>query len=439
MISINKDEVFIKQLSVYINNNDVKTILDSFDNVDGENNINKRSGKIQIGRAKNTNAKKFILKKGSVKNYKSVILKFAKFKFDRVGKDADITDEIVQEYDEKILGNGQRKHQTIITNIRILNKYVITPVLDKEIKKPRVLGLSSYNNKPQLTHFEVVKALKYLWNTLKNRDHVYKLFLIYYTGLRSCEAEKLTFRDILDAVADSGNIIIKVRRGKNNIDRHVFMFRGAPTNFFLKYLIPYLEFKMLRILRENNKTRDNVSLYLDTPIFPKSSYQSALKEFSKALKKSNNISDEDITLKGAGLHSIRADFSTRALALLNKYSQNIFNSLKVVGQLLGHTSYKHVTRHYVNLGYNFNSNDNENMIEGREEVEEESTHPNNYNDVFADIPKGQVANNILSNNKRNHENLSYLCDIVDRNNIIPSKNESYEEFKTNILNSIVYV
>ena len=90
-----------------------------------------------------------------------------------------------------------------MTNIRILNRNVFGPLLNYEIPKPKYgkndfLSYNKYSNKPQLTHEEVARTLKYLWDHCKNRDHVYKCILIYYSGLRHFEAQALTFKDILE-------------------------------------------------------------------------------------------------------------------------------------------------------------------------------------------------------------------------------------------------
>ena len=109
-----------------------------------------------------------------------------------------------------------------------------------------------------MTHEEVARTLRYLWDRYHvNRDHVYKMIFIYYSGLRHAEAQSLTFKDILAGWSKKKKrIIIIVRRRKNNKARNVLLFKGVPTIFFEHFLIPYLNMKVLKYLQANVKEED---------------------------------------------------------------------------------------------------------------------------------------------------------------------------------------
>ena len=453
-MSIVNDSKFVKTLRQYLNDTDVDVILTSFSKPVEDCNINKRTGR-RIMNAPSSRFRK-MLTKGSLINYKSVILKFAKYKYFKVGKDAPITPEVVTEYDSQVLNNGNKKHQTIVTNYRILNRNVFGPVLNQEIQLPRRVSgalsqyYSDYNNKPQLTHEEVARTLKYLWDNCHfNRDHVYKMILIYYSGLRHLEAEALTFGDIIDGWSrELGRIIIIVRRGKNKMSRNVLLFKGAPTIFFERYLIPYLDMKILQLMQTQQTMKD----ILETKIFSKSTYQCAQKEFKKALKiivrkfSNNNDDDEnerDLSkmLKGAGLHSIRADYSTRVLGILYKYSNEaIYFPLKMVGFLLGHKNKKVTFNHYINLGYNFEINTSSNKLITKLDTfekfnQENATKINNNNNVdnnktnienlvnHLSLICGKKANEIFKDTKRNQTNLNIYLNLTDNMDIFAIDNE----------------
>ena len=456
---------FIKELKHYLNESDVHTIITSFSKPTEGTNINRRTGRIMIGVPSQRYRK--TLTEGSLVIYKSVILKFAKFKRFKLGKFAPITAEVAKQYNEEVLTNGSKKHQTILTNLRILNRNVFGPVLNQEIPMPRRDGLSSssyFNNKPQLTHEEVARTLKYLWDRYHvNRDHVYKMILIYYSGLRHAEAQSLTFKDILAGWSKKKQrIIIIVRRGKNNKTRNVLLFKGAPTIFFEHYLIPYLNMKVLKYLQTNVKEED----ILKKPIFSDSSYQSAQKEFKKALKNivmkysSSNDNDDDEDdddddkrdiskmLKGAGIHSIRADYSTRTLAHLYEASNKGFHiALKAVGSLLGHNSEKVTYRHYINLGYNFRNDRNNKFTEyiskmetfnkNRDDGEVINNDNNNNNHQILEsltTSCGDVANKLLKNNWKTHSNLKLLLPVYDNTNIFSINNYDDDDDENNEVN-----
>ena len=412
-MSLGKDTEFILDLERFINAEDVKKIMISSAEPITNANINKRTGRKCVG-VPDTRPRK-ILKRGSLSNYKSIILQFARYKAKHLGVDAPINEYIADKYDTDILRN--KRNQTSLTNIRVLNKYVFIPTLNMELKKPTAIGQESYSNKPQLTHADIASTLKYLWQNCKNRDHVFKIFLIYYTGLRSAEALDITYRDILNAWTDT-HIVLSVRRGKNKSTRDVYLFQGAATYFFRKHLMPYLNLKMIKLLCENkNKTIED---FLDTEkIFSDSSYQACQKEFRKCLKVAVLLEDDsDEILKGAGLHSIRADYSTRCLGLLTKYCNNdIWVAIKIVSLLMGHTNIKYVFRHYINLGYNQEDSSTMETLPPEEMGENDTDDIIN---VFKHLKCGSTVISALNNKKKCHTNVNKLIHIYDNSFIIPT-------------------
>ena len=434
-MSLINDDKFIEKLKLYINKNDLHMILSSFAKPIENVNINKRTGRLLVG-VPETRLRK-ILTGGSLSNYKSVILKFVKFKALKTNTEAPIDGDIAQEY-LKILMNGDRKHQTILTNIRILNRNVFGPILNQELPIPRIQSYTSYNNKPLLTHADVSKTIRYLWKYCKNKDHVYKITLIYYTGLRHQEAESLTYKDILNGWSDKG-IIITVRQGKNNNNRHILLYKGAPTHFFLNYLIPFLNMKILCLMNSSNN--ESLNNLLKHKIFSESSYQSVQKEFKKALniiiEREEKCNIKNI-LKGAGIHSIRADYSTRTLKILHDYSKNLIYSLKVVGMFLGHQNQKIIFRHYTNLGYNFNneenfqtfmsSNNGENNININ--YNNNDTNASNTTNILESVERGSVADRIFAYKRRKIDNFNFLLNIFDNSDVF-SLNNNYINNNTN--------
>ena len=438
-MSFEKDKDFVFKLNRYLNDSDVERILNQSSAPITNANINRRTGRQCLG-VPSTRPRK-ILKPGSLANYKSIILQFAKFKADRLGVMEPINEDIADKYDTEMLRN--KRNQTSLTNIRVLNKYVFVPILDKELKKPTAIGPESYCNKPQLTRSEVATTLKYIWRNCKNKDHIFKMFLIYYTGLRSAEALDLTYRDIVNAWTDE-HIIISVRRGKNKSVRNIYLFEGAPTHFFRKHLIPYLSLKMLKLLCENkNKTVED---FLDIKIFSDSSYQACQKEFRKSLRAVIQQEDCDDILKGAGLHSIRSDYSTRCLSLVSNYCDNeIFVALKLVSHLMGHTSYKNLFRHYINLGSGglepltattMSEVESEMEEEEGEEEKEEIEKEREGINVFQHLKRGATVIQALNNRKKSHSNVNSLLNISDNHYLIPR----YKKRRSGgSLNRLVYV
>ena len=463
-MSIADDKKFIRNLNKYLNPNDVNIIITAFSQPIEGGNINKRTGRRMIGVCATRNRK--LLTEGSLLNYKSVILKFARFKYEKVGKDKSIDVSIVKNYYTDILSKD-KKHQTILTNVRILNKNIFGPLLKQELPMPQRISSSLisdmsiyFNNKAQLTHEEVARTLKYLWdNNWTNREHIYKMILIYYSGLRHAEAQALTIKDIIDGWArDVERAIIIVRRGKNNIARHILLLEGAPTDFFNDKLLHFLDLKILQLM-QCSKSWDEI---LSTPLFHKSQYQSTQKTFKEALKhivmKYSNIDNNrniKQLLKGAGIHSIRTDYCTRMLSIIYQYTQgNPFITLKLVGLLLGHKNPKVTYRHYVNLGYNTSETNfiNKLVSQANNDMKKfcianktNNSDKNNNNSLLSNINKllshssfsDSIASQLLGNQRKSHENLKNILKYRDNMNIFNIENEhcNNECNNTNIFNN----
>ena len=139
-------------------------------------------------------------------------------------------------------------------------------------------------------------------------------------------------------------------------------------------------------------------------------------------------------LKGAGIHSIRADYSTRTLAHLYEASSKGFHiALKAVGSLLGHNSEKVTYRHYINLGYNFRNDRNNKFTEYISKMEtfnknrddgEVINNDNNNHQILESLTTscGDVANKLLKNNWKTHSNLKLLLPVYDNTNIFSINN-----------------
>ena len=412
-MSIHSDIYFINNLKEYLHQDDINKIINNSQLPEQNTNLNRRTGRPIIGLP--ITRPRRLLKDGSIRNYKSVILKFAIFKSNYTGdNNVRIDENTIQKYNEVLLESNSLKYQTILTNIRILNRYIVTPLFGMEMKKPRASNAKPKNNKPRLRHKEILDTLRYLWKTCKNRDHIYKMILIFYTGLRYIETSAITYRDVLNARTPE-HIILTVRKSKNYSQRNVCLFKGAPTVFFEDYLIPYLEAKMLILI----SNQSNVHEFLDCKIFSETSYQSTQKEFKSALKRITN--DDKEILKGAGLHSIRSDYITRTLSLIYERCKNHHVAEKTVANLVGHKNKGLIYTNYISLG---SLDDYEEFTTVPETTNEEEriikdiacsyfdNIPKKQN-LFKDLPSGSTVREALGNYRRNHCNLKNIINIVD--------------------------
>ena len=463
-------KTFIKSLSKYLNENDIQLMINGYTSPYMNSNINPRTGRVRIGMPAMRPRK--MLSLGTEKNYKSIITKFCQFKLEKTGSiESPVSRELVLDYiDHLTIGN--KKYQTIVTEIHTLNKNVFVPILEEEARVPKLSMLNNnkrnneddgdedddifqnilkYNNKAQFSHAEIALAVYHMWVTCKNLDHVHKVLLTYYTGLRSAEADNITFGNILEGYSTS-NAIIRIRKGKNSKMRHILLFRGAPMDYYLNFFIPYLTLKMEnKLLLNNSSTRceDN----LKETIFSNSTYNGCRKAFKKclewAVEKLDGKKDSD-SIKGGGLHSIRADYATRTQKLLSSYSGENLTSLKYTANFLGHSNINTLQSHYINMGTNFNIYNGQSLRSIIEKYygeggRKENIIPNSNNFCFNNLlnrknpPRQQQqqetepAERFLNNNKnKSHENLGRLLHIYDDSYILtrpppPPSNDDEED------------
>lgn len=430
------DDKFLSFLKESFNDTDFNLIIDGYSTPYVNNHINRHTGRVRIGIPKTRPRK--MLRGKSLHNYKSIIRKFCLFKMKKVGRDAPVSSQVILDYVDN-LNAGIKKYQTIATEIRVLNKNIFVPITKQEAGIPKlssIKGSIRYNNKPQFNHTEIALALYRMWITCKNREHVHKVFLIYYTGLRSEEAGSITFNDILQSYSTS-NAIIPIRKGKGNKIRHVILFKGAAMDYYNNFLIPFLAIKMQTLLLTypNTEQKDHLYKY----IFSQSRYHSCRKVFRKCLHwavikeyKKKNEDDTDLRpyLKGGGLHSIRADWATRTLKLLSSYTGEFYTPLKLTAQLLGHRETDKIMSHYLNAGSNFTKDYNiQQAIEEYRDLVKESQIiiNNNIQDhqkvlymLFGTLLPGEIANQKLKEREKIHDNMRNLTEIEDTNYLIPT-------------------
>ena len=435
-MSIHSDQQFLATLRRYLHEDDVKKIVDYSLQPEQNVNINRRTGRAIIGVP--VTRPRRLLNAGSVRNYKSVLLKFARYKAKEIGREARVSEQLIKRYNDALVESHELKYQTILTNIRILNRYVVVPLTGMEMKRPRASDAKPRNNKPRLLHKEVLHTLRYIWENSKNKDHVYAMILIFYTGLRSIEVKALTYRDIMDGTTEE-HVIITIRKSKNYSQRNVCLFKGAPMAFFHDYFIPYLETKMLTLISSHNGNVSEVNKFLNYHIFSQTSYQSTQKEFKAALGIITNY-DKEI-LKGAGLHSIRSDYITRAVGLIFDRCGNPHVAEKTVASLVGHKNKGLIYSNYITLGsldggdkendemeylerfhsgssFVFNEQDERVKMALHQCLKKKSAPPKRH-DVFKDVASGETVGKALSNVKKNHSNLNNIISIVDPVYVIP--------------------
>lgn len=364
------DEEFLRKLHNFLPEENVSQICEHYNKPVTNAHINPRTRRQRIG-FPSTRPRK-ILKPDSLKNYKSIILKFCRFKVDKIGVDSPITTEIALQYGIK-LNDGRISHQTLKTNINVLNKNIVFPTTGQEIGMPRPiysLTRNPFSNKPKFSHTEIALAVLQMFKFCRNRDHAHKVFLLYITGLRSHEAASLTFRDIRMGFSKN-HAVIPVRLGKHNQSRNVVIFQGAPMVYYRQYFLPYLASKMAKLISDDDHA--SIEDYQDERIFSKSNYHACIKSFGKYLQSAveevarmekqtsttngemngEDHDEEDQNnndLKGSGLHSIRADFATRTVELLFSQIKNHIITAQVTARLLGQRLNKILSRHYMNWG-----------------------------------------------------------------------------------------
>ena len=313
----------------YLNDEDLNVLEEK----NHRERYNWRTGRRIIGK------KNIILRPESKKNYRSTLRKFGNYKLEYGGgRETPITDELIERYN-RYLNSENLAYTTRLTHVRTLNKYLVDPLLGKEIPPPRVAANVPRNNKPRFPHSVIAKAIREVWNSSKQREHAHKLQFIYYTGLRAKEADGLTYRSIFDAT-DSKNksVILKIVNGKNGRERYIPILGTDALDYYFNQFLPYIE------INYNFHNNENA------PIF-KQSYLNTLRVFKKALtevlKDIPNLSE---AIKGSGLHSIRSDYATRMLKYIkDKLGGDLIQAEKVLSEMMGHSS-EILRRHYLNQG-----------------------------------------------------------------------------------------
>ena len=487
-IAFGGDENFIQNLTNFLTPNDVTQICESYIKPIANNNINPRTGRVRIGIPKTRPRK--ILRPDTLRNYKSVILRFCRFKRDKFGKDSPITREIAIRYGEEKIADGKNKKDTMNTVVNILNKYIFFPVLGEELPKPtasKILTGNYFSNKPKFMHAEIALAVLKMYKSCKNRDHVHKILLIYYTGLRSSEASSLTFNDIIDGYSKR-NVVIPVRLGKGRKIRNVVIFRGGPMAYYREYFIPYIVSKMESLML-SLKGDEKIEDLLNHRIFSNSKYHACIKSFKKRLDwavmkikdsgivascsnsngegDNNNAEEEEDDeeedeeeeeeegnaefLKGSGLHSLRADWATRTIKLLFLTLGNPAIAENMTAILLGHRiNSKIINKHYINLGDGFEEsglNKIKELLAAETSLLDKNDNFGNYNNLKFQKDKisllfksrGRIIKNLFNpNRKRNRRNFTFLrlFNIVDNNYIFLRKIDKVEENTATIFNEL---
>ena len=471
VVAFGGDEIFVQKLSNYFTLDDVARICESYSKPITNVNINPRTGRTRIGIPKTRPRK--LLCKDTLRNYKSIITRFGEFKRDNFGTDGPITRDIIEKYyTEKIL-DGRRMHHTMITVTNVLNKYIVVPITGEELPKPtaiKSLTGNFFSNKPKFKHSEMALATLRMYKTCKNRDHVHKILLIYYTGLRSHEASSLTFNDIVNGYSKTA-VVIPVRKGKGRQFRNVVIFRGGPMTYYREYFLPYIISKLEKLLSTTNENQD-VEELLNVKIFSNSKYHACIKTFRKRLhyavtkikeldidngnekdddddgdeEEEEDEEEEDVneSIKGCGLHSLRTDWATRINKLLFSINKHPTIAINVTSRLLGHRSDgKVINKHYISVGDDF---DNQNHLDEikdllkKEHIETiipEDYDINNFafqNEKIAVLFKGRgkiIKGLLKSKNSKKIYNICNLFKVYDDNYILPSKRNAIFNGLTN--------
>lgn len=315
------------------------------------------------------NRRQRVLRPASKRNYESTLKKFGRFKLREVGRDAPLTADLVERYNRYLNGEeANLKYQTRLTNVRTLNKYIVVPILDQEMPLPRVAANVPRNNKPKFPSTLIWKTVNQVWNhcTSSTREHAHKLKLIYHTGLRGAELQNLTYRTIFDSCSFSPEkiAIIKVVNGKNGRERNVPLFGGDAIEYYFDVLLPYVQLNFQTEYYNRHKDRegeeDLKDEILKMPIFT-SPYQNTHKIFRRALRKillqhEPPIPHLEEAIKGAGLHSIRADYATRGYRFLSQLLKDSHQASGLMRDILGHSRRRTMFAHYINQGGDIENN-----------------------------------------------------------------------------------
>lgn len=344
-------------LSEYLNNSDMdvlKTALQRQTIEEADNRrYNRRTGR-RLLFPRRPQQQQRILRPGSLKNYYSILKKFGRFKVKNVGRDASITATLIERYNRHLNGEeANLKYCSRVNNVKTLNKHLIIPILNQEIPKPTRAANVPRNNKPVFPSKLIYAVVNYVWKySTADREHAHKLKLIYFTGLRGGELNNLTYRTIVDSCSPQDRLaVIRLVNGKNGRERNIPILGRNAKAYYFDVFLPYIKLKFQKEVRNhpNDIETSLKSLIFDTP------YQNTHKIFRRALQKYVLSHQRDLELldpheaiKGAGLHSIRADFATRTFKYLRTKLKDDFQAQRMIRDILGHSHHRVFYGHYVN-------------------------------------------------------------------------------------------
>ena len=314
---------------------------------------NRRTGRQFIGGRGVKSQQQRLLRPSSKKNYKSTLRKFGQFKVRTVGREGPVTDELLDRYNEFLNGDeANLKYMTRVTHVRTLNKYLVGPLLNREIPRPRAAANVRRINKPRFPHSVVADAVSHVWNRAKNREDAHKIKLAYYTGLRAKELDALTYRSFVEATSVSRRAaVLRVVNGKNGRERNVPLIEPEGLDYYFDCLLPYIKMKWDTL---RGTTEDEEGTPLDTPVFD-TLYMTTYRTFKRSLRHvleqaSPRIPHLAEAIRGSGLHSVRSDFATRMLRFITqKLGGDTIQAKNALSEIMG-SSGRVLYRHYINQG-----------------------------------------------------------------------------------------
>ena len=279
-------------------------------------------------------SKKYNLKETSYNKYKSTIntniIPFIGNLNIRKLKESDINVFFNSEKIINLSDSTKKLIYIIITssiNFSIANKYINSfPKLNLKLKSPKPKVI--YFTKKEQSVFE-----KYLLDNMKLNN--LGLLLDLYTGLRIGELCALQWKDV-DFINNTIFITKTVQRVKNDniqIKNKTKLAVGTPKTEHSIRVIPIPKF-LINLLKEY-KNDDEIFIFSNS-LIPKDT-RSYEKYFGRILKKCE--------IKNVNFHSLRHTFATR--------SRESGMDIKILSELLGHSSYKITLDIYVHTSIEF--------------------------------------------------------------------------------------